>query len=232
MAFHFQNWLFVYKSCISFTNIQLSFTNIAFQFTKWHLILLLSLNSPKHRVCNKNIIKFNKNLLINDKRCVILYIEIKREVLFMKRYSTIFLKIFVILIAIPVLALCIFWVPGFVGYLPLPIIIGVYATATTYFFALYQALKLLTYIDKNKAFSELSVKALKNIKYCANIISVIYAVLIPFLFPIADVDDAPGLIGFPIIIVFASTVIAVFAAVLQRLLQDAIDIKSENDLTV
>lgn len=150
----------------------------------------------------------------------------------MKHGSTLFLKIFVILIGIPVLALCIFWVPGFVGYLPVPIILGVYATAISYFFALYQALKLLSYIDKNKAFSELSVKTLKNIKYCAVTISIIYTVLIPFLFPIADADDAPGLVGFPIIIVFGSIVIAVFAAVLQRLLKEAIDIKSENDLTV
>jgi len=150
----------------------------------------------------------------------------------MKRCSTIFLKIAVILIGIPVLALCIFWLPGFANYLPYPVLIGVYATAITFFFALYQALKLLSYIDKNKAFSELSVKALKYIKYCAITISILYAVLIPFLFPIADADDAPGLVGFPIIIVFASIVIAVFAAVLQRLLQDAIDIKSENDLTV
>ncbi|AWK52174.1 DUF2975 domain-containing protein [Clostridium beijerinckii] len=150
----------------------------------------------------------------------------------MKRCSTIFLKIAVILIGIPVLALCIFWLPGFVNYLHYAILIGVYATAITFFFALYQALKLLSYIDKNKAFSELSVNALKYIKYCANTISIIYTVLVPFLFPIADADDAPGLVGIPIIIIFASIAIAVFAAVLQRLLQDAIDIKSENDLTV
>ncbi|MCT8978475.1 DUF2975 domain-containing protein [Clostridium sp. CX1] len=150
----------------------------------------------------------------------------------MKGYSTIFLKIAVILIGIPVLALCIFWVPGFVGYLHFAILIGVYATAITFFFALYQALKLLRYIDKNKAFSELSVKALKNIKYCANTISVIYAGIVPFLYPVAEADDAPGLIAFPIIIIFASTIVAVFAAVLQKLLKEAIDIKSENDLTV
>lgn len=150
----------------------------------------------------------------------------------MKQYSTIFLKLAVILIAMPVLALCIFWVPGFIGYLPLPIIIGVYATAATFFFAIYQALRLLSYIDKNKAFSELSVTALKNIKYCAIVISIIYAILVPFLFPVADADDAPGLIAFPLIIIFASAVIAVFAAVLQRLLKDAIDMKSENDLTI
>ena len=39
-----------------------------------------------------------------------------------------------------------------------------------------------------------------------------------------------ALIG--MVVIGASLVIAVFAAVLQRLLQEAIDIKSENDLTV
>jgi len=150
----------------------------------------------------------------------------------MKQCSTIFLRIAVILIGIPVLVLCIFWLPSAVDYLHYPILIGVYATAITFFFAVYQALKLLSYIDKNKAFSELSVKALKYIKYCAITISIIYAVLLPLVFPIADADDAPGLMGFPVIFIFASSVVGVFAAVLQRLLQDAIDIKSENDLTV
>lgn len=150
----------------------------------------------------------------------------------MKKYSTTFLKIAVTLIGIPVLALCIFWVPGFVGYIHFPIIMGVYISALTFFFALYQAIKLLTYIDKNKAFSELSVKALKNIKYCANTISVIYLIIVPFIFPIADADDAPGLVAFPLIIIFGAMVIAVFAAVLQRLLHDAIEMKSENELTI
>jgi MFS superfamily sulfate permease-like transporter len=150
----------------------------------------------------------------------------------MKQGTTLFLKIAVILIGIPVLAMCIFWLPGFVNYLPYPILIGVYLTAISFFLALYQALKLLSYIDKNKAFSELSVNALKNIKYSAITISVLYAGLVPFLFPIADADDAPGLIGFPLIFIFASMVIAVFAAVLQKLLKEAIDIKSENDLTI
>lgn len=150
----------------------------------------------------------------------------------MERGSTLFLKIAVILIGIPVLAMCIFWLPGFVDYLPYPVLICVYATAIAFYFALYQALKLLSYIDRNKAFSELSVKALKNIKYCAITIGIIYMGLIPLLFPIADTDDAPGLVAFPCIIVFASFVIAVFAAVLQRLLKEVMDIKSENDLTV
>jgi len=149
----------------------------------------------------------------------------------MKR-ETLFLKTAVILIGIPVFALCVFWLPGFVNYLPYPILICVYATAIVFFFALYQALKLLSYIDRHIAFSELSVNALKNIKYSAIAIGSLYAVIAPLVYPIAEADDAPGLVAFPLLIIFASSVIAVFAAVLQKLLKEAIDIKAENDLTV
>jgi hypothetical protein len=97
---------------------------------------------------------------------------------------------------------------------------------------LYKAFKLLSYIDKNQAFSELSVIALKKIKFCAMTISGLYVIILPFVFLVADLDDAPGLIIIGMVPIFASMVIAVFAAVLQRLLQEAIDIKSENDLIV
>ncbi|CAB1252975.1 putative toxin of a toxin / antitoxin system [Clostridiaceae bacterium BL-3] len=158
----------------------------------------------------------------------------------MKPGSTIFLKIVVFLVGIIVLALCIFWLPaianGAAEHYPKlhywPVLIGAYLSAIPFFAALYQALRLLGYIDRNKAFSELSVTALKNIKHCAITISIIYAVLIPFLVPIANADDAPGIVALGLVIAFASFVIAVFAAVLQKLLKDAVDIKSDNDLTI
>lgn len=111
-------------------------------------------------------------------------------------------------------------------------LLGVYATAIAYFVALYTTIKLLSYIDQNIAFSELSVKALINIKYCAIIISSVYVVGMPLIYYAAEVDDAPGLILIGMVIICASFVVAVFAAVLQKLLENAIDIKSENDLTV
>ncbi|HYE12477.1 MAG TPA: DUF2975 domain-containing protein [Patescibacteria group bacterium] len=158
----------------------------------------------------------------------------------MKRGTTLFLKIAVILIGIPILALGIFGLPWLANnpanpeyaHILYPIIIGMYVSVIPFYFALYQAFKLLDYIDKNKAFSQISVKALKNIKYCAITISTLYVVLMPFVFLVAEKDDAPGLIIFGMVPVFASMVIAVFAAVLQKLLKEAIDIKSENDLTV
>ncbi|MCT1402156.1 DUF2975 domain-containing protein [Paenibacillus sp. p3-SID867] len=160
----------------------------------------------------------------------------------MKRGSTLFLRIAVILIGIPVLALCIFVVPEIAefiaelypdhAYLRYLVFIDLYATAIPFYFALYQAYKLLGYIDKNKAFSELSVRVLKNIKNCATIISSLFVVGMPLFYLIAEKDDAPGIILIGMALIFASMVIAVFAAVLQKLLKEAIDIKSENDLTV
>ncbi|AUZ38962.1 DUF2975 domain-containing protein [Bacillus sp. MBGLi79] len=117
-------------------------------------------------------------------------------------------------------------------YIKYLVFIYLYVTAIPFYFALYQAFKLLSYIDKNKAFSGLSVRALKNIKYCAVTISIFYAAGMPVFYLIADIDDAPGIIVIGLVIIFASMVIAVFAAVLQKLLKEAIDIKSENDLTV
>jgi hypothetical protein len=150
--------------------------------------------------------------------------------------STLFLKSIVILIGLIVLALCIFVLPtgissDRVGYYR-PILIGMYLPAMPFFIALYQALKLLELIDTGKAFSVLSVKALKHIKYCALIISALYVVGSPYIYYAAERDDAPGVLAIDLIIVGASIVIAVFAAMLEMLLKNAVAIKSDNDLTV
>ncbi|SDN90202.1 DUF2975 domain-containing protein [Alkalicoccus daliensis] len=163
----------------------------------------------------------------------------------MKQGSTIFLKIALFLIGAPVLALCIFLLPQIaaeaaaqaeegaaLAYAVFGILTAMYGSAIPFYFALYQAFKLLNYIDRNEAFSQISVTALKKIKYCAFLICGLYLAAMPFIYIIAEWDDAPGLILLGMVIPGASLVIAVFAAVLQRLLREAINIKSENDLTV
>ncbi|WP_060679546.1 DUF2975 domain-containing protein [Virgibacillus halodenitrificans] len=159
----------------------------------------------------------------------------------MKR-ETLFLKTTIILMGLPVLALCVFAVPGIanfavelypdMAYLKYLIFLVMYSAAIPFYIALYQAYKLLSYIDKSKAFSQFSVTALKKIKYCAITISSIYVVGMPLFYLIGEKDDAPGVILIGMILIFASFVIAVFAAVLQKLLRNAIEIKTENDLTV
>lgn len=154
----------------------------------------------------------------------------------MKLTSTLFLKIIVSLLGIAVLALCIFALPAGIMSdqtgMYRPILIGMYITAIPFFIALHQVLKLLAIIDTNKAFSQRSVGILNRIKYCGFSICGLYALGMPYIFMAADKDDAPGVVLIGLVITFASLVIAIFSTVLQKLLQNAIDIKSENDLTV
>lgn len=157
----------------------------------------------------------------------------------MKR-ETLFLRIAVFLIGAPVFVLCVWGLPSIIkdaaAYFPpywlYPALAGMYASAVPFFMALTQAFKLLSYIDQNNAFSDLSVRALKTIKYCGLAISGLYVLILPFLYFMAEQDDAPGILALGLVITFAAFVIAAFAALLQKLLKSAIDIKSENDLTV
>lgn len=157
-----------------------------------------------------------------------------------KQGSTSILRGVVILIGLIVLTLCIFVLPRLIilemssgeDFDYGAIFLGLYIPAIPFFFALYQAMKLLGYIDKNRAFSPMSVNALKNIKYCAAIITVLFTAGMPYIFYVADRDDAPGVAAIGFVIIGASFVIATFSGVMQKLVQNAVDIKSENDLTV
>lgn len=145
--------------------------------------------------------------------------------------------------AAAVLAFCIFAIPSIskgvgieysqLASLKYPILIGGYLSAIPFFIALYQAFRLLGYIDKNAAFSPLSVRALTYIKYCGIAMSILYVAGLPLVvLPVAEADDAPGLVVLGMLIAAAPIVVAVFAAILQKLAQNAIAIKSENDLVV
>lgn len=159
----------------------------------------------------------------------------KKDVLAHKG-STIFLRVSVLGLGLMVLALCVFALPAGIrsdstGYYR-NILYGMYVTVIPFFIALHYTLKLLGYIDRNKAFSTASVTALKYIKYCALATAGMYTAALPYFYYAADQDDAPGVVLIGMLLVFAPLVIAVFAAVLQKLLHNAMIIKSENDLTV
>ncbi|MCM3388899.1 DUF2975 domain-containing protein [Ureibacillus chungkukjangi] len=163
--------------------------------------------------------------------------------LLQKRSSTVFLKAVLILIGIVVLAVCLFGLPVLASrdaakhpdtaYLQFFFLGYVYILCTPIFGALYQALKILSYIDKNEAFSNISVRALRFIKRCAiTIVILILIGVITSIFLFNGKEDITGIIMLALLSIFASCIIATFAAVLQRLLQKAINIKSENDLVV
>jgi hypothetical protein len=160
----------------------------------------------------------------------------------MKRGSTLFLRATVTVLGLIALGLCFLILPAIyrewgleypdTAYLKFPVLIILGATVVPFFTALYQTWKLLNYVDKNDAFSQKSVTALKKIKYSALVFSGLYLAFSPVAYYVAQKEDAPGLMVIGLIMAFAPMVIAVFAAVLQLLLKNAMEIKSENDLTV
>jgi hypothetical protein len=160
----------------------------------------------------------------------------------MKRSSTIFLQIVIVFIGIGALALML-WEPHLEGrnahatpfeiYFKDPFLAYAYAASIAFFVALYQAFKLLGYIGANEVFSQRSVKALRTIKYCAMtlVAFIVGAEAYLFIF-VRGKDDIAGGVMIGLLMVFVSVVAATAAAVFERLLQSAVEIKSENDLTV
>ena len=159
----------------------------------------------------------------------------------MKRISTVFLQAVIVLIGIVAIAILL-WFPlteGRAANLDLlsiysdPFILYGYAASIAFFVALYKAFKLLGYIGQNKVFSSNSVGALKSIKYCTIVLSIliVLAGLYIRLFHNKE-DDPAGFLAICLVTTFASIVFATAAAIFEKLLQKAIDMKSENDLTI
>ncbi len=157
--------------------------------------------------------------------------------------STLFLKVSLIAIAGIVLLFAAIILPSMIegwngelrsiDHYKYPFVFGIAATIIPFLYALFHGWKILTNIDRGTAFSVRSVKSLRFIKFCAVIIAVIYALLLPVVYEIAQIDDAPGLILiYTAIFVGGPLIVSVAAAVLERLLFEALRMKHENELTV
>ena len=160
----------------------------------------------------------------------------------MKRRSTIFLQAVIVLIGIGALAF-ILWEPHLEGrnihatlfeiYFKDPFLAYAYMASIAFFTALYQAFKLLGHIGRNEVFSQRSVRRLRIVKYCAmSLVAFIMGAEAYFFLFRRGEDDIAGGVMMGLLLIFVSAVVATAAAVFERLLQSAVDMKSENDLTV
>lgn len=160
----------------------------------------------------------------------------------MKKSSIILLQGVIVLIGVGALALLL-WEPHIEGrnvnattfeiYFKDPFLAYAYTASIAFFIALHQAFKLLGFIGRNEVFSQHSVNALRKIRYAAITIVafVVGGEAYLFLFQRGKEDIAGGVfIGLLMIALFGTLSIA--AGVFERLLKKAVDMKSENDLTV
>lgn len=158
----------------------------------------------------------------------------------MKRGSTLFLKAIILFVAV-ITFFGMLWFPqtegraanlDLIGIYSDPLILYVYLASVPFFFGLYQAFRLLSLIEKNKAFSKKAITTLRNMKLASlSLIGLIALALIYVRFFTTGDDVAgPTMLGISTMLAFG--VIATAAGVFQKLLQNAVDLKSENDLTV
>src|SRR5256885_14523712 len=155
----------------------------------------------------------------------------------MKRGSTIFLQVVIALLGVGVLALLL-WEPQVEGrnvnatlfeiYFKDPFLAYIYLAFVPFFDGLYQALKILGYARRNEIFFQRSVRALRIIKYCAltTAIFILGAEAYLFIF-IRGKDDITGGVMIGAFVVLVSAVIGTAAGGFNRILQNAVEIKSE-----
>ena len=154
----------------------------------------------------------------------------------LERSSTLFLRLILLVLTIGVLVLCGFLLYQIIqsdslGYYR-PILMGLVITAIPLIYIFYQAYNLLNNIDNNLSLTDSSVNSLRIIKICSFLISLMYLIGSPFIFNVAQQDDAPGVVLINIILIMGPFSVGVFTYILQKLLINAIGYKSENELTI
>ena len=102
----------------------------------------------------------------------------------MQKLNSTVLSSVIVLIGIIVLLLCIFLLPSLaqetvllhpeVAYLQYPILLGMYATALPFFYAIYETVIMIQVIERESLFSSRIVEGLNSIKYCAFVIIGLY----------------------------------------------------------
>src|SRR6478735_2852119 len=149
----------------------------------------------------------------------------------MKRSSTVFLQVAIVLIGIGVLALML-WEPHIEGrnahattfeiYFKDPFLAYAYVGSIPFFVALYRAFGLFGHARRNGAFSQVTVDALRAIKRCAIALIGFVAVGVVFIIIFGDKDDRPAGVFMSFLVTVASSVIATAAAMFARHLQNTL----------
>ena len=92
--------------------------------------------------------------------------------------------------------------------------------------------RLLGYVGQGQALSPAAVEALRRIKYCALAVVAFIVGAEAYIILGVESDDRAGGVAMGVFTGFPCLVAATAAAVLERVLQSAVDLKSDHDLTV
>jgi hypothetical protein len=159
----------------------------------------------------------------------------------MNRGASVFLRVVLVLFGIGALALLL-WEPHLEGrnanatlfeiYFQDPFLAFAYVASIPFFAGLFQAFKVLGYAGRNEEFSPSAVRSVRTMKYCAIALVGFAAIAEAIIMFGNNSDDRAGGVFIGVLIFFAAIVVATATTLLERALQNGVDMKSENDLTV
>jgi len=155
----------------------------------------------------------------------------------MNRGATLFLKLVILLLATGALAVLVRFpqtegraanLDGISIYTD-PFILYMYVASLPFFVALFQAMRLLGFIERNEAFSQSAIAAVRTIKCCALATIGFLVVALGWVRLASSGDDPAGAVVVGLGLTLVALVIAATTGVFQRLLQSAVAMKSAHD---
>lgn len=156
------------------------------------------------------------------------------------KIKTTFLKIILLGMSAFILFISLLWTFGLIHaystneLYPARIIahISLYGSAIAALSVMFFVYRILCLIDQNNTFSTKTLQLIHKIKQATLVIFILFFGLLPMVYRIADVEDAPGVMIIGLGIVAIPLAVSVFVTTIEKLLVSVIQIKHENDLTV
>lgn len=146
----------------------------------------------------------------------------------MKKWASLFLKLSVIACAIPVLFFCIRILPGIISgalgeypellWAKYPMYIGFYLSGVLSLYVFSQTFRLLRLVDKGQVKDSMTHGILKTIRWSSLSISLVYLMMSPVVYYVADHEDAPGILLIELIILFVWIAVASLSIIFSSLL--------------
>ena len=141
----------------------------------------------------------------------------------MQKMNATLLSALLVLIGLIVLLLCIFGLPNLaretvmhspeVAYLQYPVLLGMYATAIPFFYAIYEAVVIIRTAERESIFSEEILQSLSRIKYCGFSIIALYVAG----FCLLDIANAlPPLVALLGVAIMLLTAVVITASIFIR----------------
>ncbi|WP_218658032.1 DUF2975 domain-containing protein [Enterococcus thailandicus] len=110
--------------------------------------------------------------------------------------------------------------------------ISLYLSAIASLLIIYYMYRMLVLVDNDRAFSAMSLIYVRAIFRLTIMEFIVLIGTVPFVYYIADNDDAPGVMIIGLGMLIIPLAVATFVSIIEKLLKHAIELKLDYELTI